>query len=73
MRWYNFYVTLDMLKGEISNLPADERRALGEWLNEMLEKEWDEQIAADFAAGKLDFLIDRAIVEDREGMTRELP
>jgi hypothetical protein len=66
-------MTLDHLKSEIGKLPPHERVALTAWLVEQDEQAWDEQIASDARAGKLDALIRRADREHADGTLREAP
>ena len=44
----------------IKALPRDELPRLFRWLEEKDCQEWERQLEADSAAGKLDFLIDEA-------------
>jgi hypothetical protein len=44
-------MTLEAIKEAIEHLPADERRKLAEWFEEMEEAAWDGQIARDFSTG----------------------
>jgi hypothetical protein len=62
-------MTVDAIKEEISNLSEEERKLLLDWLEELEEQVWDEQIERDFAPGgrgahvveRIDCEIDRAI------------
>lgn len=52
--------TLVEIEAAIKQLPEPEARRLAAWLQDYLEDAWDQQIAADAAAGKLDGLIAQA-------------
>ena len=64
---------VETIKVEIERLPRRERTRLASWLLQREEEEWDDQIAADFDAGKLNRMIRRARREARQGRLRELP
>ena len=49
-------MTVAEIKQAILSLPKSEYAELIQWLNELEWDEWDRQIEADSAAGKLDFL-----------------
>jgi hypothetical protein len=66
-------MTLDTLKAEIRRLSPQERDALAQWLDAQDSDAWDQQIAADYRAGKLDDLIRRAKHEYDDGKIREAP
>lgn len=66
-------MTLTEIEDAITALSDEDRAALRAWLEqEAAEDEWDEQIARDAAAGKLDRFIEEARAEHRAGLTREL-
>lgn len=54
----------------IQELPQPELSELRQWFDEYLADQWDEQIAADARAGKLDFLIEQADEAHRSGNVR---
>lgn len=56
----------DMESGAVEFIPAEEVFA------RIRARRWDEQIARDVAAGRLDALADEALAEFRAGLTREL-
>jgi hypothetical protein len=64
---------LESIKDQISRLPDQERRELANWLERHEEHAWDQQIASDHKAGKLEGLMARAKQEAVEGRLRELP
>ena len=49
--------TLPEIEAAIKQLPENDIRQLAAWLEEYLEKIWDQQIEADLTSGKLDQLI----------------
>ncbi|MBW4443665.1 MAG: hypothetical protein KME10_21025 [Plectolyngbya sp. WJT66-NPBG17] len=48
------------VKSAIRQLPESEVRNLAKWLQDYLDKMWDQQIEADLASGKLDRSIAKA-------------
>jgi hypothetical protein len=44
-------MTVEALKAEISKLPPDDRRQLADWIADLEEEAWDEEIARDFSPG----------------------
>jgi len=56
----------------ISTLPEEEFWKLAEWFDARKADAWDAQIETDAAAGKLDFLWDKARQEIAEGQTIDL-
>jgi hypothetical protein len=63
---------LEKLENEISALPPEDVRALGEWLDELREQLWDRQIERDADAGKLDKLIAEAKADIAAGRVKPL-
>ena len=63
---------IDHIKAAIAALPADEVARLREWLMELDEQRFDEQIERDAAAGKLDELIAKARDNYKAGRLSEL-
>lgn len=57
----------------IARLNAAEREELRLWLDAYEEDDWDRQITADAAAGKLDFMRDQAEAAQCQGSLRSLP
>lgn len=51
---------VEQIQAEIEALNYDEFLLLHEWVSEQYWKRWDEQLEADSAAGKLDFLLEEA-------------
>jgi hypothetical protein len=60
------------LKGEFENLSPEEQAEFRAWLSARDAQSWDEQIAADSAAGRFDQMIAEAITERAAGKSREL-
>ena len=69
-------MTVAEIKQAILDLPEAEYAELMEWLYEMCEckwEEWDRQLEADVAVGRLDFLGDKALEAKEKGELRCLP
>ncbi len=60
------------IQEEILALSETDYRQLKQWFNELEWDEWDQQIAADSDAGKLDFLIDEALEAKEKGTLKNL-
>lgn len=56
----------------IRNLPSDDFSELREWFLQLEDDLWDQQISADFKAGKFDKLIQEARTEFAQVKAREL-
>jgi len=56
----------------IAQLPDPNVRKLAAWLQDYLEENWDQQLAGDVAAGRLDDLIHRAEAQIAAGQVRNL-
>jgi hypothetical protein len=65
--------TLLEIEHAIEQLPAREQSVLAAWLAVREAKVWDEQMDADAATGKLDFLFREAETERRERHLKEWP
>ena len=59
--------TLEEVKSDIEALPRGEYLELIQWFSERDWQIWDQEIERDVAAGKLDFLIEEALEEKRQG------
>ena len=59
--------TADEIKQAVLSLPEAEYAKIIEWLHELAEEEWDREIEADSAAGKLDFLAAEALEAKAKG------
>jgi len=64
--------TLVDIEAAIKQLPEQDGRRLAAWLQDYLYDAWDQQIAADAAAGKLDGLIAQAESDIARGSVRDL-
>jgi hypothetical protein len=68
--------TVAEIQEAIATLSAHERTELRHWLDAWEEDDWDRQITADAAAGKLDFMTKQAEQAEqakRDGTLRPLP
>ena len=63
---------LEQIEKSILELSPDELRAFTDWFKEMMEKSFDDAIERDAKSGKLDALMDQAILAHRSGLTRDL-
>jgi hypothetical protein len=64
--------TVQEIEAAISQLSESDRAKLRDWLANLDQYDWDKQIAADEAAGRLDDLADEALRDLREGRCTEL-
>ena len=63
---------VEELQTRIRNLPIADFSELREWFLRLEDELWDQQISADFKAGKFDKLIEKARSEFAQGKEREL-
>jgi len=63
---------VEEIKAAIEALPEEEYEQLRRWFAEKDWHEWDRQIEADSAAGKLDYLIEEALNAKKMGELSEL-
>lgn len=63
---------VEELQTRIRNLPTEDFSQLREWFLKLEDDLWDQQISADFKAGKFDRLIEKARSEFAQGKAREL-
>ncbi|MBD2393724.1 hypothetical protein H6G11_05575 [Cyanobacterium aponinum FACHB-4101] len=63
---------LQLIQAEIETLTPDDFSYLKNWINELDEQKWDKQIEEDSNAGKLDFLIEEALLEKSKNQLQEL-
>jgi len=63
---------LEKIQHEILQLPQQDFINLQEWFAEIAWEKWDEELEADVAAGKLDFLIEEAMTAKSAGTLRDL-
>jgi len=64
--------TVAEIEQAIQKLKPEEVRKVGDWLDELRERLWDQQIDADIAAGRLDKLADDALADYRAGRVKPL-
>jgi len=64
---------VEEIEAAIDGLPPEEYRHIVQWFREREQSRWDEQMDADSAAGKLDFLFGEAESESAKGLLREWP
>jgi len=64
---------VEEIEAAIEGLPPEEYQRIVQWLQLREQKRWDDQMDADSAAGKLDFLFDEADRESAKGLLREWP
>ena len=64
--------SVDQIEKAILELPPQELRKLSAWIAELDQEHWDDQLAQDVAAGKLDRLADEAIRDFQAGRFRTL-
>lgn len=57
---YVSLMSVQELESAVTTLPAEELHQFAQWFEEYLASQWDEQIAADAASGKLKALLDEA-------------
>jgi hypothetical protein len=63
---------LEKLEERVQKLSPEELKKFREWFVEFDAQLWDEQIAADSKAGKLDKLVSEAVNEHKAGKSRPL-
>jgi hypothetical protein len=59
--------TVQQIEDAVRQLSVEERAAFRAWFAEFDAEEWDRQLEADVTAGRLDWLIDEARQDLREG------
>jgi hypothetical protein len=64
--------TVEQIEAAILKLSPQELSQLADWVLDLDEPRWDEQIERDVAAGKLDFLAQEALAEFEAGNCRTL-
>jgi len=53
---------LEKIKSQIETLSREDLKNLQDWLIEREWQYWDEQVKADIAAGKFDYLLDEEMI-----------
>ena len=64
--------TIAAIESAVRGLSGDELATFRAWFDEYLADAWDERIAADAEAGRLDHLADAALAELRAGRCTDL-
>ncbi len=59
--------TVQQLENTVRQLSAEELAAFRSWFAEFDATEWDRQFDADVSAGRLDWLVEEARRDSREG------
>jgi len=65
-------ITVEKIKVAIQSLPKDEYRELRDWFSLRDWELWDKKIENDSKQGKLDFLVEEALQEKKEGKLKLL-
>jgi len=65
--------TVEEIKAAIESLGEQQIAELAEWLSHRTDDAWDQQMAADIAAGKLGHLVHEAKQSARSGNVFSLP
>ncbi|MBU3666371.1 MAG: hypothetical protein FGM15_10925 [Chthoniobacterales bacterium] len=65
--------TVVEIESAITSLPKKEFWELASWFDDIKNRAWDEQMAADAESGKLDFLFDEAAAERAAGKLKDWP
>jgi hypothetical protein len=66
-------VTVEEIQAAVLRLPRAEATRLAAWLAERDAALWDQQIEADAASGRLDFLAEEVEAEYKAGALRDWP
>ncbi len=66
-------MSLAELKEEVLKLSPEEKAELAAVLHGWVDDEWDKQMKADAAAGRLDFLLAEVDADIAAGRVREIP
>ncbi len=64
--------TVAEMKAAFERLPERDAWELAGWIEQVMEQRWDQQIAEDIAAGRLDKLADQAIAHYQAGRVKPL-
>lgn len=64
--------TIKEIQTAIKSLSPDDFSYLRKWMIELDWEQWNQQIEADSDSGKLDFLIDEALIEKAQNKLQEL-
>jgi len=64
---------VEQIESDIAKLSPAEIQQVSRWLQELLGELWDQQIASDSQAGRLDFLFEEAAAERQSHTLRDWP
>ena len=64
--------TVQEIETAIEHLPSNQFSAIRDWIVERDWEKWDAQVESDSKAGKLDFLVDEALMDAESGDTSPL-
>jgi hypothetical protein len=67
-----FEMSVAEIESAIAQLPAKDFAELISWLDAYRQQKWDQQIADDLAAGRLDAVMNEAEDEYRQGLAKPL-
>jgi len=62
---------VEEIESQIEQLPPEEFARVANWIREMDQQGWDEQLDRDAASGKLDALLAEARAERDSGLLRD--
>lgn len=65
-------MSIQEIEQAVTSLSSKELALFRQWFEKFDAKLWDEQIAADARAGKLDRVAEKALAEYRAGKAKEL-
>lgn len=63
---------IEKLQAEIESLPKEQFIRLRQWFADKDWEVWDQQLAEDAAAGRLDFLLEEAQSAKQQGALKDL-
>jgi hypothetical protein len=63
---------VEQIESAILRLPPQDFRRLTDWIAELDQERWDEQLERDVAAGRLENLAAEALADYQAGRTREI-
>jgi len=64
---------VEEIEEAIDRLPPEEFRRFADWFHQFEHRRWDEQMDADSASRRLEFLFEEGEKESGEGLLREWP
>jgi hypothetical protein len=64
---------VEEIESQIEQLPPGEFARVANWIREMDQQRWDEQLDRDAASGKLDVLLAEARAERESGLLKDWP